>query len=131
MVYGVADGNARLTRKLWIERFPNCAMPCVRTFTSVVQNFRDHGKPQTYDRGRDRTERIPQVEEQIFQSVAGKPDISTRRLAAEVGVSQFVVHRTLKEQGLHPYHVQKDQALKPADFPTSCNLLRMVVAALS
>mgnify|MGYP005986160725 CR=1 FL=1 len=44
---------------------------------------------QTHDRGRDWTERILQAEEQI----------STRRFAAEVGVSQLVVHRTLKEQG--------------------------------
>ncbi|KAJ3663048.1 hypothetical protein Zmor_007357 [Zophobas morio] len=32
---------------------------------------------------------------------------------AEVGVPQFIVHRTLKEQGQHPYHVQKVQALEP------------------
>ena len=42
MIYGVADGNARLARELWIERFPNRAIPCVRTFTSVVQHLRDH-----------------------------------------------------------------------------------------
>ena len=45
-----------------------------------------------------------------------EPNISTCPLAAKVGVSQFVVHHTLKEQGLHPYHVQKVQALEPADF---------------
>ena len=39
------------------------------------------------------------------------------RLAVEVGVSQLVVGRTLKEQGIDPYHVQKVQALEPADFP--------------
>ena len=33
-------------------------------------------------------------------------EISTRRLAAEVGFSQFLVHRRIKEQGLHPYHIQ-------------------------
>ena len=56
-------------------------------------------QPQSYDRGRDRIERILQAEEQILERVEEEPDISTRRLAAEVGVSQFVVHRTLKEQG--------------------------------
>ena len=44
-------------------------------------------------------------------------------LAAEVGVSQFVLHRTSKEQGIHPYHVQKVQALEPADFPRRVILL--------
>ena len=49
------------------------------------------------NRGYNTTERILQVEEQIFERVEGEPDISTRRLAADVGVSQFIVHHTLKE----------------------------------
>ena len=74
----------------------------------MVQHFRDHDtfKPKTHDHGRDRVERILQGEEQILERVEEEPDISTRWLAPEVRVSQFVVHRTLKE-GLHPYHVQK------------------------
>ncbi|KAJ3662582.1 hypothetical protein Zmor_006923 [Zophobas morio] len=89
---------------------------------TVVQHLRDHGtfKPQTHDRGRDRTERILQAEEQILGRVEEWPDISTRSLATEVGVSQFVVHRALKEQGPHPYHVQKVQALEPVLRTTIC-----------
>ncbi|KAJ3659552.1 hypothetical protein Zmor_011236 [Zophobas morio] len=56
------------------------------------------------------------LKNKFLESFEEAPDISTHRLAAEVEVSQFVVHRTLKEQGLHPYHVQKMQALEPADF---------------
>ena len=62
-----------------------------------------------------------QTEEQILERVEKEPNINTSRLAAEVGVSQFVVYRTLKEQGLHPHHVQKVQALAPADF--SCRVI--------
>ena len=67
--------------------------------TRIVQYFRNYGnfKPQTYDRGRDRPERILKVEEQILERVEEELDINVRRLAAKVGVSQFVVHRTLKE----------------------------------
>ena len=50
--------------------------------------------------------------------VEEEPDISTRRLGAELGVLQFVVHRILKEQDLYPYHVKKVQTLKPAEFPS-------------
>ena len=84
----------------------------------MVQHLRDHGtfKPQPHDRGCYRTQRILQAEEQILERVEEEPDIITRRLAAEVEVLQFI-YRTLKEQGLHPYHVQKVQALEPADFP--------------
>ena len=94
MLYGVAHENT--TR--------NCASSAFQ-----IARFRvpEHStfKPQTHDRGRDRTERILQAEEQILERVEEEPDISTRRLAAEVGISQFAVHRTLKEQGLHPHHV--------------------------
>ena len=103
-----------------IETAVWAAIPSARTFTSVVQHLRDHNtcKPQTQqDRGHGRTERILQAEEQILERVEEESDISTRRIAAEVGVSQFVVHRTLKEQALDPYHVQKVQALEPGDFP--------------
>ena len=57
-----------------------------------------------------------QAEEQIFERAEEEPDINTRRLAAELGVSQFVPHRTLKEQGIYPYHVQTVQALEPLIF---------------
>ncbi|KAJ3651884.1 hypothetical protein Zmor_017888 [Zophobas morio] len=114
----MAHGNARLAHELWIERFPKRAIPYARGFPSVVQNLQDHGtfKPQTHDRDCDRIERILLAEEQILEHVEKEP-ISTRRLAAEVEVSEFVVHRTLKKQGLHPHHVQKVQASKPAEFP--------------
>ncbi|KAJ3663075.1 hypothetical protein Zmor_007384 [Zophobas morio] len=49
-------------------------------------------QPQTHDRGRDRTERILQAEEQILERDEEEPDISTRRLAAEVGVSHRCVN---------------------------------------
>ena len=63
-------------------------------------------KPQTQDHDHDRTERILQAEEQVLERVEEESNISTHRLAAEVGVLQFVVHRTLKEQCLHPKNVQ-------------------------
>jgi hypothetical protein len=34
-----------------------------------------------------------------------------------IGVSSFIVWRTLNEQGLHPQHVQRVQALKEEDLP--------------
>ncbi|KAJ3665547.1 hypothetical protein Zmor_001038 [Zophobas morio] len=67
-----------VVRKLWIDLFSNRASPC---------------------------ERILQSEEQILERVKEEPEIITHRLAAEVEVSQFVVHRTLNEQGPHPFHV--------------------------
>ena len=50
-----------------------------------------------------------QAEEQILE--CRRRALHHHRLVAEVGVSQFVVDRTLKKQDLDPYHVQKVQAL--------------------
>ena len=55
--------------------------------------------------------RILQAEQQILERGEEEPDISTRQLRAVVGMSQFVLHRILKKQGIHPYHVQKVEAL--------------------
>ncbi|KAJ3651579.1 hypothetical protein Zmor_017609 [Zophobas morio] len=68
MLYGVADRNSSLTRELWIERFPNRAIPCAGTFTSVVQHLRDHGtfEPQTHERGRERSAPRPPDDEDSF-----------------------------------------------------------------
>ena len=82
---------------------PQIAIPCTRTFTSVVQHLRDYDtfKPQTHDRGRDRTEKILHAEEQSLERVEEDPDINTCRFAAEIGVAQLVVHLTLKD----PNHI--------------------------
>ncbi|CAH2019449.1 unnamed protein product [Acanthoscelides obtectus] len=45
------------------------------------------------------------------------PSTSTRDVAREVQVSKTKVWQTLREEGLHPFHVQRVQALKPDDFP--------------
>ncbi|KAJ3659059.1 hypothetical protein Zmor_010768 [Zophobas morio] len=82
LLFGVADGNARLGRELWIECY--------------MSEF----KPQTHDRGRDRTEKYRKLKNKFWNASKKRPNISIHRLAAEVGVLQFVVDRTLKEQGL-------------------------------
>ena len=58
MLYGVADGNARLNGELWIELFANRAILSAQTFTSAVEHFRGHGtfKPKTHDRSLDITQ---------------------------------------------------------------------------
>ncbi|KAJ3661191.1 hypothetical protein Zmor_005599 [Zophobas morio] len=73
MLYGVAHENT--TR--------NCASSAFQ-----IARFRvpEHStfKPQTYDRGRDRTERVLQAEEQILERVEEEPDIRTCRLVLKL-----------------------------------------------
>ncbi|GBN77577.1 hypothetical protein AVEN_26135-1 [Araneus ventricosus] len=67
-----------------------------------------------YDTGRGRSVRTPQIVEDILERVGDRPDISTREVSRAVPHS--IVWRVLRDEGLHPYHVQKVQAVIPADY---------------
>ncbi|KAJ3655706.1 hypothetical protein Zmor_014826 [Zophobas morio] len=54
---------------------------------------------------------------QKFWTSLKKNRIGVRRLSYRVGISPFVVWRTLYDQGLYPYHVQRVHTLKPEDLP--------------
>ncbi|KAJ8944120.1 hypothetical protein NQ318_013302 [Aromia moschata] len=106
LVYGFCEDNARLSVRVYGERFPNRRLPNHTTFTAVVRRLRETGRfaARTSDYGRNRFVRTADVEEEILARVEADPELSTRRIGAEMEVSKDVVHRTLKEQLLHPYH---------------------------
>lgn len=119
LMYGRALGNGLRAQRLYRAAFPLRRLPDHRTFSAIVQRLRETGnlRPNSADRGRDRTVRVLDAEPNILNLVEENPGISVRRLSYRVGVSPFVVWRTLNEQGLYPYHIQRVQALKPADLP--------------
>lgn len=49
-----------------------------------------------------RTDWVFNSEEQILERIEESPNISSQKLATEIGVSNFIVRRTVKEQGLLP-----------------------------
>lgn len=116
-IYGEAGGNASEAKRIYMERFPQRMVPDARTFQRIDQHLRDYGsfEPQYQNCGAVRTQRVLDLEPQILEIVEEEPNISSRRLALRVGVSASTVWRTLHEQGLHPYHVQRVQALQPGD----------------
>ncbi|GBM73657.1 hypothetical protein AVEN_30768-1 [Araneus ventricosus] len=69
-----------------------------------------------HDTGRGRSVRTPQVVEDILQGVGDRPGISRREVSRAVNVPHSIIWRVLREEGLHPYHVQKVQAFIPADY---------------
>lgn len=106
-------------RNAYAERYPERRTPSEKIFVRIVQRLRDWGtfQPNLQDLGREQTRRIRNVEEQILDAVDNHPETSTRRLAIQHEVSQSTVSRMLRKQSLHPYHVQKVQALLPTDLP--------------
>ena len=73
--------------------------------------------PRRGGEGPPRRVRNPQLEEKILDEIAENPFNSVRKLSDQVHASKWVVHETLQNQLLHPYHVQKVHAMSPADYP--------------
>ncbi|KAJ3661754.1 hypothetical protein Zmor_006139 [Zophobas morio] len=119
LMYGRAFGNSHEAQRLYGEAFPQRRLPDHRTFTAIDQRLRENGTftPKTADWGLERTERVLDAETEILDIVEEEPGISARRLSYRVGISMFVVWRTLHNQGLYPYHVQRVHTLKPEDLP--------------
>lgn len=117
MMYGLAEGNARVAARLYAERFPererhpnyNVILRCVqRTMETgnVIPNRQNVNALLHY--GVD-------DEERILEEFEEHPQNSVRRAARILGFSRYVVHQTLRRNGLQPYHFQRVQHLLPRD----------------
>ena len=117
ILYGVAGENAHAAARLYAERFPdrerhpdhNIILRCIqraRTMEVLTSDRRNAGAPVNY--------RVDE-EERILQVFEENPRNSVRRVARMLGLSRYVVHRTLRQNGLHPYHHQRVQQLLPRD----------------
>ncbi|KAJ4433566.1 hypothetical protein ANN_15875 [Periplaneta americana] len=91
-MYGKADGNAALARRLYQERYPQRQCPDRKTFVRLHYRLCEYGKFNSPGLGRGRPRSTtPEVQEEILEAVNMTPSISTRRVAL--------------------------QALSPADYP--------------
>ncbi|KAJ4425962.1 hypothetical protein ANN_27588 [Periplaneta americana] len=113
-MYGKADGNGALARRLYQERYPQRQCPDRKTFVRLHYRLCEYGKFNSPGLGRSTT---PEVQEEILEAVNMTPSISTRRVALQVHVPHTTVWRLLKEYQLYPYHLQRVQALSPGDYP--------------
>ncbi|XP_066148942.1 uncharacterized protein [Euwallacea fornicatus] len=117
LVFGYCQGNSRECVRVYTDRFPNRRIPSHPTFAAVERRLRETGQfaPSTVDCGRHRFVRVVEVEEEILERFEEDPEISTRRLGREIGLSKDVVHGVLKEELLYPYHKTPVQDLLQHD----------------
>ncbi|CAH1366302.1 unnamed protein product [Tenebrio molitor] len=116
IIYGGCRRNAREDAREYAIRFPRrLPHPNYNVFLRLVYRARDTGSLFTVRvrrlRTRRRRSRVLKLETSTVKRVHGRMSWAYR-----VGVSPYTVWRTLKEQGLHPYHIQLVQGLKPEDL---------------
>ncbi|XP_074029232.1 uncharacterized protein [Leptinotarsa decemlineata] len=117
--YGRAFCNAAEARRLYSEHFPNRTVPSRETFERVDRSLRETGTvlPKRGGEGAPRTVRTVVLEENILEAVADDPSMSIRNLSEQFHTSKSTIHRIIREQLLHPFHIQKVHAMTPQDFP--------------
>lgn len=125
-VYGLANGNQDLARRLYHQRHPDRRLPAPRTFARIHQRLGESGAfyTQNNDAGRNRDQRIVEIEEEVLDQVAENPSTSSRIVASNLPVSHMTVWRIWKENLLYPYHIQRVQGLHPRDFPLRMQFAR-------
>ncbi|KAL1488282.1 hypothetical protein ABEB36_015233 [Hypothenemus hampei] len=120
LIYGECPQNAAAVSRVYSERFPLRAHLRPAAFVRLIQRARDTGELRE-NRGRHadrgRPPQMLEVEEEIINLIEDDLTTSTREIARQVGVSQTKVWSTLQQEQLHPYHVQRVQALLPQDHP--------------
>jgi len=116
-VYGVADGNAELARRIYHERYPNRDLPDSRTFSNVHRRLVETGSVRKgTSEGRPQNVRTPEIEEAVLHEVEEHPETSTRKIARNLNICHQIVWRILVDYLLYPYHILRVQALLPRDF---------------
>ncbi|XP_018403097.1 PREDICTED: uncharacterized protein LOC108780024 [Cyphomyrmex costatus] len=122
IVYGETDRNARFAARLYAEQFPRRAHPTYSVILRCIRRLRETGsvlRIPHYDGGRMRVG--VNMEERILEAFEENPRNSIRHAAHALEVSRLVVHRTLRENQLHPYHFQRVQQLLERDeVPRIC-----------
>ncbi|GBM06671.1 hypothetical protein AVEN_190886-1 [Araneus ventricosus] len=117
-MYGLANGNDLEAERLYRQRFPRKQVTDQKLFERLHRCLCETGSFVTdmHDAGRGRSVRTPQVVENILQGVGDRPDIRTQEVSRAENVPHSIVWRVLRDEGLHPYHVQKVQTLIPVDY---------------
>lgn len=115
--YGVTRENFRATKRLYAERFPNRRHPTRNTISRCIWRFQETGSvlPQHPTRVDALVYRQVNVDEDVLHAFEENPRNSVHRVAFTLGISKSVVHRILRENGLHPFHFQRVQQLLERD----------------
>jgi len=110
-IYSCCNGNARDAARLYAERYPNRHKPDHWIFTRTHQRLRDG----IFFKMECKRVVSVDMDEDILAMVENNSESSTRSIGRKLGVSHQKVHKALKRDGQHPYHLTIVQNLRPGD----------------
>lgn len=125
LIYGECKKNASAAARLYRQRFPNRRAPADTIFKRLELTLRTNWPP--LKKSRERTATGPDNEIRVLEMIDENPHISQRVVSRATGISLSSVHRIIKGNQFHPYHLQLVQALKETDYPKRlafCNFFR-------
>nr|CAH7725180.1 unnamed protein product [Callosobruchus chinensis] len=100
----MAQGNAHAARHIYHERYPQRAVPAVRTFIRIHARLSQTGsfKRSTVVIGRPAIVRSLQMEEAVLKEIERNPETSTREIAHELNtrITYVTVWQILRHQQL-------------------------------
>nr|CAH7732268.1 unnamed protein product [Callosobruchus chinensis] len=102
----MAQGNAHAARRIYYERYPQRAVPAVRTFIRIHARLSKRGsfKRSTVVIGRPAIVRTVQMEEAVVNEIERNPETSGRKIAHELNITHVTIWKILRHQQLYPYH---------------------------
>lgn len=133
LMYGLGRCNSTAARRLYQENFPNRMCPSARFFATIHQRLSETGSLKSKEHtnaGRPRSTRNVDLEELVVNEIFEHPEKSTRELSLQFNASQSSIWRILREQQLHPYHVQQVHTLLPHDYAPRADICQWFLEKL-
>lgn len=130
-VYFESLQNAVIAEREYALRYPERRRHSRKVFKRLANRLRETGNVQPVSlKNRVRRSRNEENVINVLAYVKADPHLSIREIARDLGLNYSLVHRILKEQKLHPYHLVLHQELKETDFDrrlNHCNWLKEMV----
>lgn len=115
LMYGMADSNANLARRMYRERFPMRRLPNVQVFINTYRRIHENGTVHHREPGVRANPIDANVEDLILDEFRRDPTTSTRKIARQFNMSQWKVWCLLRTDRQHPYHYTPVQGLEEGD----------------